>query len=99
MSLRRGRGPRRDDEWCLVIPSSWEPALITTFLSRQPLTSVLRSITDPRDRRGVAYAPPTVLSLAVTVVTAICLSLTPIREHKHTTGLTAADLWSLGLAA
>ena len=54
-------------------------------------------MTDPRDRRGVAHAPPTVLFLAVTVVTARCRSLTPIWEH--TTDLTAADLWSRGLAA
>ena len=70
MSLGQRRRSRRDDEWCLVIPSSWEPALIssstTTVLSRQPLAQVLRNMTDPRDRRGVAHAPPTVLFLAVT---------------------------------
>ena len=47
----RGRGPRGDDEWCLVISSSWEPALMssatTSALVRQPLTQVLRNITDP----------------------------------------------------
>ena len=46
-----GRGPRGDDEWCLVISSSWEPALMssatTSALARQPPTQVLRNITDP----------------------------------------------------
>ena len=60
---------------------------ITTALSRQPPTSVLRSITDPRDRRGVRHDLPTVLSLAVTGVLAGCRSLTAIWEH--TTDLTA----------
>ena len=45
VSLGRGRGPRRDDEWCLVIPSSWEPAVMssatTSALLRQPLAQVL----------------------------------------------------------
>ena len=68
---------------------------ITTALSRQPPTSVLRSITDPRDRRGVRHDLPTVLSLAVTGVLAGCRSLTAIWEH--TTDLTATDLRSLGL--
>lgn len=31
-----GRGPRRDDEWCLVIPSSWEPALIPPHIDTHP---------------------------------------------------------------
>ena len=101
MSLGRGRGPRRDDEWCLVIPSSWEPAPITlvttSALSRQPLAQVLRNITDPRDRRGVRHSLFTVLSLAVTGVLAGCRSLTAIWEH--TTDLTPSDLRSLGLEA
>ena len=67
----------------------------TTALSRQPLAQVLRNITDPRDRRGVRYDLPTVLSLAVTGVLAGCLSLTAIWEH--TTDLTTADLEALGL--
>ena len=67
---------------------------ITTALSRQPPTSVLRSITDPRDRRGVRHDLPTVLSLAVTGVLAGCRSLTAIWEH--TTDLTATDLRPLG---
>ena len=66
MSLGRGRGPRGDDEWCLVISSSWEPAPMssstTSALSRQPLTQVLRNITDPRNRRGVRHNLSTVLS-------------------------------------
>ena len=70
---------------------------ITTALSRQPPTSVLRSITDPRDRRGVRHDLPTVLSLAVTGVLAGCRSPTATREHA--TDLTAANLRSLGLAA
>ncbi len=70
---------------------------ITTALSRQPPTSVLRSITDPRDRRGVRHDLPTVLSLAVTGVLAGCRSLTAIWEH--TTDLTATDLETLGPAA
>ena len=69
----------------------------TTALSRQPLVQVLRSITDPRDRRGVRHDLPTVLSLAVTGVLAGCRSLTAIWEH--TTDLTAADLEALGLEA
>ena len=89
-----GRGPRRDDEWCLVIPSSWEPAPITlvttSALSRQPLAQVLRNLADPRDRRGVRHDLSTVLSLAVTGVLAGCRSLTAIWEH--TTDLTVADL-------
>ena len=67
----------------------------TTALSRQPLAQVLRNITDPRDRRGVRYDLPTVLSLAVTGVLAGCRSLTAIWEH--TTDMTAADLEALGL--
>ena len=70
---------------------------ITTALWRRPLTSVLRSITDPRDRRGVRHSLFTVLSLAVTGVLAGCRSLTAIREHA--TDLTAADLRSLGVEA
>ena len=53
----------------------------TTVLSRQPLVQVLRSITDPRNRRGVRHDLPTVLSLAVTGVLAGCRSLTAIWEH------------------
>ena len=97
--LGRGRGPRRDDEWCLVIPSSWEPALMssstTNALSRQPLVQVLRNITDPRDRRGARHSLFTVLSLAVTGVLAGCCNLTAIWEHA--TDLTGADLEALGL--
>ncbi|WP_256695388.1 transposase family protein [Actinomyces naeslundii] len=66
----------------------------TTALSRQPLIQVLRSITDPRDRRGVRHNLSTVLSLAVTGVLAGCRSLTAIWEH--TTDLTATDLRPLG---
>ena len=44
----------------------------TTALSRQPLTQVLRNMADPRDRRGVRYDLPTILSLAVTGVLAGC---------------------------
>ena len=69
----------------------------TTALSRQPLTQVLKNITDPRNRRGVRHDLPTVLSLAVTGVLAGCLSLTAIWEH--TTDLTAANLEALGLQA
>ena len=69
----------------------------TTVLSRQPLVQVLRSVTDPRDRRGVRHDLLTVLSLAVTGVLAGCRSLTAIWEH--TTDLTAADLEALGLEA
>ena len=69
----------------------------TTALSRQPLVQVLRSVTDPRDRRGVRHDLLTVLSLAVTGVLAGCRSLTAIWEHA--TDLTAADLEALGLAA
>ena len=47
----------------------------TTALSRQPLTQVLRNMADPRDRRGVRYDLPTILSLAVTGVLAGCRSL------------------------
>ena len=68
----------------------------TTALSRQPLTQVFRSITDPRDRRGVRHSLLTVLSLAVTGVLAGCRGLTAIWEHA--TDLTGADLQSLGLA-
>ena len=101
VSLGQGRGPRGDDEWCLVISSSWEPAPMssstTSALSRQPLAQVLRNITDPRDRRGVRHSLFTVLSLAVTGVLAGCRSLTAIWEH--TTDLTATDLEALGLEA
>jgi len=69
-------------------------ASTTTALSRQPPTSVLRNITDPRDRRGVRHYLSTVLSLAVTGVLAGCRSLTAIWEH--TTDLTATDLRPLG---
>ena len=67
----------------------------TTALSRQPLVQVLRSVTDPRDRRGVRHNLSTVLSLAVTGVLAGCRSLTAIWEHA--TDLTSADLRSLGV--
>ena len=70
-------------------------ASTTNALSHQPLIQVLRSITDPRDRRGVRHDLPTVLSLAVTGVLAGCRSLTAIWEH--TTDLTASDLDTLGL--
>ena len=69
----------------------------TTALSRQPLVQVLRSVTDPRDRRGVRHNLSTVLSLAVTGVLAGCRSLTAIWEHA--TDLTSADLRSLGVEA
>lgn len=69
----------------------------TTALSRQPLTSALRNITDPGDIRGVCHSLFTVLSLAVTGVLAGCRSLTAIWEH--TTDLTPSDLRSLGLEA
>ncbi|WP_332248283.1 transposase family protein [Actinomyces sp. oral taxon 849] len=71
------------------------PSSTTTPLSCQPLTQVLKNITDPRDRRGTRHDLPTVLSLAVTGVLAGCRSLTAIWEH--TTDLTAADLDALGL--
>ncbi|WP_167150455.1 ISAs1 family transposase [Actinomyces sp. ZJ308] len=73
------------------------PSSTTTALSRQPLTQVLRNVTDPRDRRGVRHDLPTVLSLAITGVLAGARSLTAIWEH--TTDLTAADLRSLGVEA
>ena len=73
------------------------PSSTTTPLSCQPLTQVLRNITDPRDRRGVRHSLFTVLSLAVTGVLAGCRSLTAIWEH--TTDLTPSDLRSLGLEA
>ena len=69
----------------------------TTVLSRQPLVQVLRSVTDPRNRRGVRHDLPTVLSLAVTGVLAGCRSLTAIWQYA--TDLTAADLEALGLEA
>ena len=69
----------------------------TNALSRQPLVQVLRSVTDPRDRRGVRHDLLTVLSLAVTGVLAGCRSLTAIWEYA--TDLTAADLEALGLEA
>ena len=62
-----------------------------------PWSRFSRSITDPRDRRGVRHNLSTVLSLAVTGVLAGCRSLTAIWEHA--TDLTAADLEALGLAA
>ena len=69
----------------------------TTALSRQPLVQVLRSVTDPRNRRGVRHDLLTVLSLAVTGVLAGCRSLTAIWQYA--TDLTAADLEALGLEA
>ena len=62
MSLGRGRGPRRDDEWCLVIPSSWEPAPMssstTSALSRQPLArQVLKEHHRPPGSAGRAPQP------------------------------------------
>ena len=69
-------------------------ASTTNALSHQPLIQVLRSITDPRDRRGVRLDLPTVLSLAVTGVLAGCRSLTAIWEHSI--DLTASDLRPLG---
>ena len=71
------------------------PASTTNALSRQPLIQVLRSITNPRNRRGVRLDLPTVLSLAVTGVLAGCRSLTAIWEHAI--DLTASDLRSLGV--
>ena len=70
-------------------------ASTTNALSHQPLIQVLRSITDPRDRRGVRLDLPTVLFLAVTGVLAGCRSLTAIWEHSI--DLTASDLRSLGV--
>ena len=70
-------------------------ASTTNALSHQPLIRVLRSITDPRDRRGVRLDLPTVLFLAVTGVLAGCRSLTAIWEHSI--DLTASDLRSLGV--
>ena len=69
----------------------------TTVLSRQPLVQVLRSVTDPRNRRGVRHDLLTVLSLAITGVLAGCRSLTAIWQYA--TDLTAADLEALGLEA
>ena len=69
----------------------------TTALSRQPLVQVLRSVTDPRNRRGVRHDLLTVLSLAVAGVLAGCRSLTAIWQYA--TDLTAADLEALGLEA
>jgi len=37
----------------------------TASLSHQPLTQVFRTVTDPRDRRGVRHDQPALLSLAV----------------------------------
>ena len=70
-------------------------ASTTNALSHQPLIQVLRSITDPRDRRGARHSLFTVLSLAVTGVLAGCRNLTVIWEHA--TDLTGADLEALGL--
>ena len=69
----------------------------TTVLSRQPLVQVLRSVTAPRNRRGVRHDLLTVLSLAITGVLAGCRSLTAIWQYA--TDLTAADLEALGLEA
>ena len=69
-------------------------ASTTNALPHQPLIQVLRSITDPRDRRGVRLDLPTVLFLAVTGVLAGCRSLTATWEHAI--DLTASDLRSLG---
>ena len=70
-------------------------ASTTNALLHQPLIQVLRSITDPRDRRGVRLDLPTVLFLAVTGVLAGCRSLTAIWEHAI--DLTASDLRPLGV--
>ena len=70
-------------------------ASTTNALPHQPLIQVLRSITDPRDRRGVRLDLPMVLSLAVTGVLAGCRSLTAIWEHSI--DLTASDLRPLGV--
>jgi len=96
VSLGWGRGPRGDGKWCLINPfAALMPASTTNALSRQPLIQVLRSITNPRNRRGVRLDLPTVLSLAVTGVLAGCRSLTAIWEHAI--DLTASDLRSLGV--
>ena len=101
MSLGRGRGPRGDDEWCLINPFVLGARADVIFhhvcLVAPAPTQVLRNITDPRDRRGVRHSLFTVLSLAVTGVLAGCRSLTAIWEH--TTDLTPSDLRSLGLEA
>ena len=95
MSLGWGRGPRGDGEWCLINPfAALMSASTTNVLWRQPLIQVLRSITNPRNRRGVRLDLPTVLSLAVTGVLAGCRSLTATWEHAI--DLTASDLRSLG---
>ena len=96
MSLGRGRGPHGDGEWYLINPfAALMPASTTNALSRQPLIQVLRSITNPRNRRGVRLDLPTVLFLAVTGVLAGYSSLTAIWEHAI--DLTASDLRSLGV--
>lgn len=46
------------------------PSSTVTALSRQPLTQVVRNVTDPRDWRGVRRDLPTVLSLSVAGVLA-----------------------------
>jgi len=95
VSLGWGRGPRGDGKWCLINPfAALMPASTTNALSRQPLTQVLRSITNPRNRRGVRLDLPTVLSLAVIGVLAGCRSLTATWEHAI--DLTVSDLRPLG---
>ena len=102
MSLGRGRGPRRDDEWCLINPFVLGARADVIFHHDRlvaPAPGPGSQGTSPTHATGAvcAITLSTVLSLAVTGVLAGCRSLTAIWEHA--TDLTGADLEALGLAA
>ena len=100
--MRRGRGPRRDDEWCLINPFVLGARADVIFHHERlaaPAPGPGSLGTSPIHATGAvcAITLSTVLSLAVTGVLAGCRSLTAIWEHA--TDLTGADLEALGLAA
>ena len=99
MSLRRGRGARRDDEWCLVNPSSPGTRADVIFHHDRPVAPAPGPGSQERDRsqgpagRALEACPRSYPWPSRGLAGA--RSLTAIWEH--TTDLTGADLRSLGL--
>jgi DDE_Tnp_1-associated len=59
--------------------------------------SVLESMPDPRDRRGVRYPLAGVLALAVTAVIAGCRSLAAICQWAAQAAERVAEFWLTGI--
>ena len=91
--MRRGRGPRRDDEWCLINPFVLGARADVIFHHDRPVAPA----SGPGSQGRGGSQGPSGGVCATTGVLAGCRSLTAIWQYA--TDLTAADLEALGLEA